>query len=69
MGMSRLWRLDIGEDVIEIEKLYEYETADSLPIQIRGRVLEEDEIVDNINVADTDVLLYEVKLQGYYSRL
>jgi hypothetical protein len=58
--MARLWRLDIGENVMEIEKYYEYESYESLPLPIRGRPLEDNEIVDNINVADSDILLYEV---------
>ncbi len=58
--MSRIWRLDTGEDIYEIEKLYEYETRDSLPLQIRGRVLEEFELIENINVSENDILLYEV---------
>lgn len=62
MDMSRLWRLDIGENVNEVEKYYDYEgrDRDSLPLAIRGRILEDKEIVDDINVAETDVLLYEV---------
>jgi hypothetical protein len=62
MAIARIWRLDIGESVIEAEKYYEYESRDreGLPISLRGRILEDNEIVDNINVADSDVLLYEV---------
>lgn len=30
-------------------------------MQIRGRVLEDHEIIDNLNIAESDVLLYEVK--------
>jgi len=54
LAMARIWRLDIGESVTEAEKYYEYESRDrdGLPISLRGRVLEDSEIVDNINVAD-----------------
>lgn len=62
MSLSRLWRLEIGENVMDIEKYYEYESKESLPIQLRGRILDDQEIVDNINVADTDILLYEIQL-------
>ncbi len=65
MNMSRLWRLDTGESISDIEKEFEYETYGSgmehLPMQIRGKVLELDEVISNINVAETDVLLYEVR--------
>ena len=61
MDMARLWRLDTGENVMEIEKCYDYESRESLPLQLRGRVLDESEVVDDINVADNDVLLYEVQ--------
>ena len=57
--MSRIWRLDIGENVQEIEKFIGYEK--SLPIQVRGRVLDEKECVQDINVADNDILMYEVQ--------
>lgn len=32
MEMARLWRLDTGENINDIEKYYEYETRDSLPL-------------------------------------
>jgi hypothetical protein len=56
--MSRIWRLDTGESPLEVEKDYQY--ARNLPIKVKGRILEPHEIIDNINVADDDVLLYEV---------
>lgn len=65
MGMARIWRLNIEENVLEIEKYYDYESKESLPLPIKGRILEDNEIIDNINVADTDILLYEVQILGY----
>lgn len=66
-NMSRLWRLDTGESISEIEKEFEYESygLTNLPMQIRGKVLELNEVVSNINVADTDILLYEVKYNDF----
>jgi len=61
LDMSRIWRLETGENVLEIERDYQYESRHALPVQLRGRVLADTEIVENINVADNDVLLYEVK--------
>lgn len=63
MSKARIWRLDTGEGVKEIEKFFDQESRDldNLPIQLRGRILEDHEIMDEINVAETDVLLYEVK--------
>jgi len=58
--MSRIWRLDTGESVIEIEKDFNYENTKNLPMQVRGRILDESLVVENINVAANDVLLYEV---------
>lgn len=62
LSMSRVWRLEIGENVFDIEKHFEYESNSfsSLPMNIRGRVLELEEVINNINVAENDVLLYEV---------
>lgn len=60
LGMSRIWRLDTGESVLEIEKDFNYENTKNLPMQVRGRILDESLIVENINVAANDVLLYEV---------
>jgi hypothetical protein len=53
---------------MEIEKYYDYESRDSLPLAIRGRILEEDEVVDDINVAESDVLLYEVQSAPYLKK-
>lgn len=38
---------------------------DNLPLALEGRILDDHEIVDEINVADTDVLLYEVKSHSF----
>lgn len=67
MNLARIWRLDTGEHVNEIEKYFDYESRsfDNLPLEIRGRILQDNEIVEDINVADTDVLLYEIKYSEY----
>lgn len=67
MNMSRLWRLETGESISDIEKEFEHESygLTHLPMQIRGKVLQLDEVISNINVADTDILLYEVKYNDY----
>jgi DUSP domain len=67
MNMSRLWRLDTGENVFDIEKTFEYESygMTNLPMSIRGRVLELKEKISEINVADDDILLYEVLYNEY----
>jgi hypothetical protein len=67
MKMARIWRLDTGEDIFEIEKYYNQESRniENLPIEIIGRVLEDQEILENINVAENDILLYEVKYADY----
>jgi hypothetical protein len=59
LGMSRLWRLEIGEDVYDIER-YQAEDPSEKLFPIMGRVLNESEWLDNIDVAEDDVLLYEV---------
>lgn len=62
MGISRIWKLEIGEDVLEIEKYLDYESrGKNFPLELRGRILENSELVESINVADSDVLLYEVQ--------
>ena len=60
--MSRMWKLHIGESIEEIQKDTHYNPNNMH--EVRGRVLGEQEILDNINVADTDVLLYEVRPLG-----
>ena len=60
LGMSRLWRLEIGEDVYDIERYQADDNSDKL-FPIMGRVLNESEWIDNIDVAEDDVLLYEVQ--------
>ncbi len=65
--MSRLWRLETGETIFDIEKYFleESYSLQSLPMQIRGRVLGLDEVAGNINVAEDDVLLYEIQYSEY----
>jgi hypothetical protein len=61
MACSRLWKLEIGEDISEIEKYFDYESrGKNLPLELRGRLLADTELIEKINVADSDVLLYEV---------
>jgi len=60
MGMARLWRLDIGEGIDEVEQLFN--ESSTIPVGIRGRILDDNEIIDDINVAETDTLLYEVMM-------
>lgn len=61
MEISRLWKLDMNENVYDIEKLYDCEIRENFPLQIDGRILEDNELLENINVsAETDILLYEV---------
>jgi hypothetical protein len=62
LSMSRIWRLDTGESVLEIEKDFNYENSKNLPMQVRGRILDESLAIENINVATNDVLMYEVVL-------
>ena len=61
--MSRIWRLDVGENVLEIGKELEYhfDMRKNSLVPVRGRILQNTEIVENINVAENDVLLYEVQ--------
>ena len=59
LEMSRIWRLDTGESPLEVEKDYNY--TRTLPLKVKGRILEPHEIIDEINVADDDILLYEVQ--------
>jgi hypothetical protein len=62
MSMARIWRLETHENVLEIEKEYDYSSRDkdAFPMAIRGKVLDDNQKVEDINVADNDVLLYEV---------
>lgn len=40
MNMARIWRLEYGENVLHIEKEYDAETRDNLPIALDGRILQ-----------------------------
>ena len=61
MDLARVWRLDPGETVQQIEREYDLEPLEGLPLALEGRVLADHEVVEEINVAESDVLLYEVK--------
>ena len=59
--MSRIWRLETGEDVQEVERYYQSDNKNGMYV-IRGRVLDEKEVIEDIDVAEDDSLLYEVQL-------
>jgi hypothetical protein len=65
--MSRLWKLEPGENVYELEKYFDSESYsyNNLPLQVRGKVLELNELLENMNIADNDVLMYEVQYSNY----
>eukprot|EP00347_Sterkiella_histriomuscorum_P008234 403345866 len=65
MNIARIWRLEVGENVLQIEKEFDMETRDNLPMPLSGKVLLNEEIIEEINVADNDVLLYEVQSLPY----
>ena len=60
LKISRIWRLNTGENVFDIEKDYGYENTKNLPMKVRGKILDESQLIEDINVGATDVLLYEV---------
>jgi hypothetical protein len=59
LKMSRIWRLETGEDVQEVERYYQSDNKNGL-YMIRGRVLDEKEVVEDIDVAEDDSMIYEV---------
>lgn len=61
LKMSRIWRLETGEDVQEVERYYQSDNKNGMYV-IRGRVLDEKEVIEDIDVAEDDSLLYEVQL-------
>lgn len=63
--MARIWKLEPSESVYEVEKYYEIETRDSLPLHIDGRVLKNDELLEDLNLLETEILLYEVQSAFY----
>jgi len=61
--MSRIWLLEPGCHVLDIQDHYrqvEY-SINNFPIGIRGWILDPKEQLEEINLADNDVLLYEVE--------
>eukprot|EP00347_Sterkiella_histriomuscorum_P019890 403339921 len=61
LDISRLWKLDPHESVFEVEKYYDIETRESLPLHIDGQILQDSQNLEDINISDQDVLLYEVQ--------
>ena len=57
--MTRIWRLEVGEDVYDIERYQIDEAKEGQLYPISGRILDGKECVDDIDVAEDDVLLYE----------
>ena len=47
-NMARIWRLEIGENVMHIEREFDYETRDNLPLPLEGRILQDTEVIEDI---------------------
>lgn len=62
--MSRIWKLDVGENISEIQDQIYATNGDPklLPININGKVLDKSATIDQINVADEETLMYEVRI-------
>jgi hypothetical protein len=62
--MSRIWKLENGEDINEIQNLAYATKGDpkQLPIKINGAILDRSAFIDQINVADDEILMYEVRI-------
>lgn len=62
--MSRLWKLDVGENITQIQDSIYATNGDPklLPIQINGKILDRSATIDQINVADDETLMYEVRI-------
>ncbi|CDW86593.1 ubiquitin carboxyl-terminal hydrolase [Stylonychia lemnae] len=68
MDMSRLWKLDPSETVYDVEKYYECESKESLPLQIDGKVLEDNQLLEDLNISENDILLYEVQAWSFLTK-
>jgi hypothetical protein len=62
--MSRLWKLDTGENISEIQNQIYATNGDPklLPIEVNGSILDRSATIDSINVADDEVLMFEVRI-------
>jgi hypothetical protein len=62
--MSRIWKLENGEDINEIQNSAYATKGDpkQLPIKINGTILDRSAVIDQINVADDEILMYEVRI-------
>jgi hypothetical protein len=64
LQMSRLWKLDTGENIEEIQNKIYATNGDpkNLPIQVNGTILDRAATIDSINVADEEILMFEVRI-------
>ena len=58
---SRLWVFEQGDSIEELESQIEADSR-NLPIEIHGRILQPHQLIDEINVADDEMILLEWKI-------
>ena len=60
----RLWKFEGQETFADIKEALEDvgSNMDKLPIEVHGRILQSYELIEDINVADNDVLVFEWKV-------
>lgn len=66
LAYSRIWKLDQERESVKSLRDTIYQTngnPNQLPIEVNGRVLAKMEMVDDFQVAEEDILMYEVKIR------
>jgi len=62
--LSRLWVFEQGDTIQDLEYQLAQLSSDlsNLPVEVHGRILQNHQLIDEINVADDDLILLEWKI-------
>ena len=62
--ISRLWRFGNTDDFDSIKEAMSQIGGkyDQLPIEVHGKVLDPEELIENINVADDEMIMFEWRI-------
>lgn len=64
LDLSRLWKLEGGDTIEDVKQMLSEINNDlnKLPLAVQARVLEPSQMIDEINVADQELIVMEFKI-------
>jgi hypothetical protein len=61
---SRIWRFGNSDDFDSVKQAFSKVGAkhDLFPIEVHGKVLEDHELIEEVNIADGELILFEFRI-------